>query len=171
MQVVDSLNSGHRRMKPDQATSWLPARTKLTMRKIDVRWTKILLLVSALACGTALLLAARSQAAGPAPITPPQTESAHATTTSTETFNGIVTDTRCGAKHSAKVGLSAADCTRACVHAGEHFALVDGEKSYILVGEPLALKRVAGDRVKVAGTLNGNTIAVASVAELDPKAE
>jgi hypothetical protein len=139
------------------------------MRKIKVRWwTKILLLVCALACGTAFLLAARSQSAGPAPITQQQTESANAPT---ETFSGIVTDTHCGAKHSAKVGLSAADCTRACVHAGEHFALVDGEKAYTLAGDPAALKRVAGDRVKVAGTLNGNTIAVFSVAELDPKAE
>jgi hypothetical protein len=142
------------------------------MRKIKVRGSiKILLLVSAVACGTALFLAARSQAAGPAPITPQQTESAHAPTTPTETFTGMVTDTRCGAKHSAKVGLSAADCTRACVHAGEHFALVDGEKAYTLAGDPAALKHLAGERVKVAGTLNGNTIAVVSVTELDPKAE
>lgn len=142
------------------------------MRKIELRGsTTILLLVFALACGTALLLAARSQAASPAPTMPQQTESAHTPTTPTATFNGIVTDTRCGAKHSAKVGLSAADCTRACVHAGEHFALVDGEKAYTLEGDPVALKHLAGDRVKIAGTLSGNTIAVVSVAELDPKAE
>ena len=130
-----------------------------------------MLLVFALACGTALLLAARSPSVAPAPITQQQTESSHAATTPTETFNGIVTDTHCGAKHSAKAGLSAADCTRACVHAGERFALVDGEKAYTLAGDPAALKRLAGDRVKVAGTLSGNTIAVVSVAELNPKAE
>jgi hypothetical protein len=142
------------------------------MRKIKLRlWAEILPVVCALACGTAILLAARSNYAGPTSTTPQQTESGHASATPTETFNGIVTDTRCGAKHSSKVGLSAADCTRACVHAGEHFALVDGEKAYTLEGDPAALKHLAGDRVKVAGTLNGNTIAVISVAELDPKAE
>jgi hypothetical protein len=142
------------------------------MRKTKLRsGTKILFLVCAIACGTAFLLAARRQAAGPAPATPQQTESAPASATSTAIFSGIVTDTHCGAKHSAKVGLSAADCTRACVHAGEYFALVDGEKAYTLAGDPVALKHLAGDRVKVAGTLNGNTIAVVSVSELDPKAE
>jgi uncharacterized low-complexity protein len=142
------------------------------MRKINLRlWIKILLLVCALACGTAILLAAHSNSARPAPTTVQQTESAHASATPTQTFNGIVTDTRCGAKHSAKVGLSAADCTRACVHAGEHFALVDGEKAYTLTGDSAALKRLAGARVKVAGTLTGNIIAVVSVAEPDPRAE
>jgi|SRR5579872_314870 len=136
------------------------------MRKIRVRWwAEIFLLVCALACAMALLFASRSEAAGPAPRSSEQTETVHASTAPIEKFDGMVTDTRCGAKHSSKVGLSAADCTRACVHAGEHFALVDGEKSYILIGDSAALKRLAGSRVKVAGTLNGNTIAVVSVAE------
>jgi len=78
-------------------------------------------------------------------------------------YEGIVSDTRCGAKHSAKIGLSAGDCTRVCVHSGEKFALVDGDKLYVLEGEGPALKRVAGERVKVAGTLSGNTITVSSV--------
>jgi hypothetical protein len=141
------------------------------MRKINLRlWTKILLLVCALACGTVILLAARSNSARPAP-TAQQTESGDASATATATFNGIVTDTRCGAKHSARIGLDAADCTRACVHAGERFALVDGDKAYILTGDSVALKHLAGARVRVAGTLNGDTITVVSVAELDPKAE
>ena len=80
-----------------------------------------------------------------------------------QTYEGIITDTRCGAKHSATVGMSAADCTRACVHSGESFALVDGETAYRLKGDQAALKRAAGERVKVVGTLDGNTISVASV--------
>jgi hypothetical protein len=60
--------------------------------------------------------------------------------------------------------MSAADCTRACVHSGERFALVDGEKTYILEGDEAALKRMAGQRVKIVGTLNGGTISVSSVA-------
>jgi hypothetical protein len=80
-----------------------------------------------------------------------------------QTYEGIITDTRCGAKHSATVGMSAADCTRACVHSGESFALVDGETTYRLKGDQAALKRAAGERVKVIGTLDGNTISVSSV--------
>jgi hypothetical protein len=142
------------------------------MRKIKVRfWTKILLLVSALACGVALLLAARREPVQPIPPNNQLAEPAHSSTVSTETFEGIVTDTHCGAKHSAKVGLSAADCTRACVHGGEHFALVDGEKTYVLHGELERLKRMAGERAAIAGNLNGNTIEVVSVAEANPKSE
>ena len=85
-----------------------------------------------------------------------------------ENYEGIVTDTHCGAKHSAAVGLSAADCTRACVHSGESFALVDGEKTYRLKGDEAALKRVAGERVKLAGTLTDNTISVGSVSPSAP---
>lgn len=80
-----------------------------------------------------------------------------------QTYDGMITDSHCGAKHSATIGLAAADCTRVCVHAGNEFALVDGEKVYVLTGDRDALKRVAGQRVKIVGTLNGNTIAVAGV--------
>lgn len=78
-------------------------------------------------------------------------------------YEGMITDTRCGAKHSAAIGMTAADCTRVCVHGGERFALVDGDALYILEGEPAALKRLAGQRVRVVGTLNGNKISVVSV--------
>jgi hypothetical protein len=84
-------------------------------------------------------------------------------TVAVQTYEGVVTDTRCGAKHTPAVPESAADCTRACVHAGEHFALVDGEKVYVLEGETELLKRAAGERVTLAGTLNGHTISVTSV--------
>jgi hypothetical protein len=80
-----------------------------------------------------------------------------------QTYEGIITDAHCGAKHSATVGMGAAECTRLCVHSGEHFALVDGDKTYTLEGNDAALKRMAGQRVKVLGTLSGQTISVASV--------
>jgi hypothetical protein len=34
---------------------------------------------------------------------------------------------------------------------------------YVLRGQPEALKRVAGQRVEVVGTLNGNVISVVSI--------
>jgi hypothetical protein len=80
-----------------------------------------------------------------------------------QTYDGVITDTHCGAKHSAPLAETAAECTRVCVHSGDRFALVDGDKMYVLEGEPAALKRAAGERVRIAGTLNGNTISVTSV--------
>jgi len=78
-------------------------------------------------------------------------------------YEGVITDTRCGAKHTAALAETAADCTRICVHSGEKFALVDGDKMYTLQGESEVLKRSAGERVKVMGTLTGKTISVVSV--------
>jgi hypothetical protein len=87
---------------------------------------------------------------------------------SLQSYEGIVTDTKCGAKHSTSVGKDAADCTRVCVHGGEQFALVDGDKAFVLACESARLKRVAGERVKILGTLNANTISVASVVSPAP---
>src|SRR5260370_30862552 len=67
-----------------------------------------------------------------------------------ESYEGMITDTHCGAKHSAALGMAAADCTRACVHGGEQFALVDGDSVYVLEGDREALKRVAGAPRRVA---------------------
>lgn len=82
---------------------------------------------------------------------------------SQQTYEGVVTDTHCGAKHSAAISKTAADCTRACVHGGAEFALVDGDTIYRLDGELMLLKRVAGQRVKVVGTLTGDRLKVASI--------
>jgi hypothetical protein len=82
----------------------------------------------------------------------------------THAYEGMITDTRCVAKHSAAIGLAAADCTRVCVHGGEQFALVDGDNVYVLEGDLPALKRMAGERVRIFGAINGNKISVSSVA-------
>ena len=82
---------------------------------------------------------------------------------SQQTYEGIVTDTHCGAKHSAAIGKTATDCARACVHGGAEFALVDGDTIYRLDGELMLLKRLAGQRVKVVGTLNGGKLKVTSI--------
>jgi hypothetical protein len=83
-----------------------------------------------------------------------------------ETYEGMITDTRCGAKHSASIGMTAADCTRVCVHGGEQFALLDGDSVYVLDGDPAALKQLAGQRVRIVGTLNGHKISVETAAAL-----
>jgi hypothetical protein len=83
-----------------------------------------------------------------------------------QNYEGVITDARCGAKHSAVFGDTAADCTLRCVRAGEQFLLVDGNSSYLLEGDSQALKQAAGQRVKVAGTLNGGKISVTSIVTL-----
>jgi hypothetical protein len=137
-------------------------------------WIGTFLLVSAFVCISALLFAAFGPGAGRAVTeahpsqaseeSPPLQSSA----SEAQNYDGVITDTRCGAKHAAAIAQSAADCTRACVHGGERFALVDGDKRYILQGEPEALKHAAGERVRIVGTLSGNTILVASVVAAAP---
>jgi hypothetical protein len=81
-----------------------------------------------------------------------------------KTYEGVVTCSRCGAKHSADLGKTAADCTRDCVHSGAAFALVDGDKTYQLEGDADLLRKAAGQRARIHGVVRGNTLKVSSVA-------
>jgi hypothetical protein len=142
--------------------------------KVSRFWIEIIALSSAVACGLALLLAtfgaataadetglrpedssSEAASAGPAVVASAQAEG--------QTFEGMVTDTHCGAKHEAAIGKTASDCTRVCVHGGAQFALVNGDKIYVLSGDLERLKRSAGQRSRVKGTLNGDTIVVSSI--------
>ncbi|MGC1372829.1 MAG: hypothetical protein WA824_11895 [Candidatus Sulfotelmatobacter sp.] len=49
---------------------------------------------------------------------------------STQTFTGKVSDSMCSAHHQE--GIPPADCVRACVKHGAHYALVVGDKVYTL---------------------------------------
>ena len=80
----------------------------------------------------------------------------------TSTFTGEIGDAMCGAKHMSG---TAAECTRACVKQGSAYALVVGDKVYKLKGgDAAALDKLAGEKATVTGTLDGDTISVASVA-------
>ncbi len=136
----------------------------MNMKMTKVRfWIEMLALASVMACALALFLATLGAAAGAATAEPESGPPPRASAAATQSYEGIITDSHCGARHSATVGMAAADCTRVCVRSGETFALVDGDKTYTLEGEPAALKRVAGQRVKIVGTLNGKTISVAAI--------
>ena len=86
--------------------------------------------------------------------------------TSTATFDGMITDARCGARHAKDSNKSPAECSRMCVRRGEQYLLVDGEKRYTLHGNPQVIERLAGQRVKVFGKLEGQTIQVSSAKPL-----
>jgi hypothetical protein len=80
-------------------------------------------------------------------------------------FTGEVGDAMCGRKHMEG---TPAECTRTCVEHGSKYALIVGEKIYILdTTDKTALATLdqqAGKTASVTGTLNGDTIEVSSVA-------
>jgi hypothetical protein len=80
------------------------------------------------------------------------------------TFAGVVTDSRCGARHLRNSHLSPAECARGCVRKGASYVLVDGEHRYTLTGKEEILSKLAGTRVNVTGTRQGDTILVNSAA-------
>jgi hypothetical protein len=127
-------------------------------------WIEMLALASVVACVLALFLATLGAAAGAAGTEAESSQPEHSSAVPPQSYEGIITDSHCGAKHSPAAGMAAADCTRACVRSGETFVLVDGDKTYTLEGEAAALKRVAGQRANIIGTLDGKTISVTTVA-------
>jgi hypothetical protein len=79
-------------------------------------------------------------------------------------FSGMITDSRCGARHRMNSGKTSGECARACARGGSIYVLVDGEVVHALEGDPYLLGRLAGERVQIVGMLEGSTIKVESVA-------
>jgi hypothetical protein len=78
------------------------------------------------------------------------------------TYTGMVTCSQCGARHPAASAKTAADCSRTCVRSGAQFALVQGERTYLLNGDVAPLKKLAGQRATIVGAMSGNTITISS---------
>jgi hypothetical protein len=82
-----------------------------------------------------------------------------------QAFTGEVGDAMCGKQHMEG---TPAECTRTCVSKGSKYALIVGEKVYILDATDKAalatLDQQAGKNATVTGTLNGDTIEVNAVA-------
>jgi len=122
-------------------------------------WIEIVVLGTAVALMLALLFATLGAAASAA-----SGEHESAGSNAQQAFEGMVTCSKCGAKHSASLDHSASACVRICIHAGANFALVDDDSLYFLEGDQIALKKVAGQRARITGVLNGRTIKVAFAA-------
>lgn len=82
-----------------------------------------------------------------------------------QTFSGIITDLRCGAKHT-DIEKSAAECTRVCVRDGSKYLLVNGDKNYEITGDPVQISQLAGQRVKLTGALAAGRIKITSATAL-----
>jgi hypothetical protein len=78
-------------------------------------------------------------------------------------YTGIISDSMCGARHVKHPNLDSANCTRECVRTGAKYTLINGDKSYFLRGDFAALAQFAGERAKVTGSLDGNTIKVSAI--------
>ena len=80
-----------------------------------------------------------------------------------QTFVGNISDAMCGLKHGME-GKSDAECTLGCVKMGSKFVLADTavQKVYQLSDQKKP-EAFAGKKVKVTGTLNGETIEVSSI--------
>ena len=78
-----------------------------------------------------------------------------------KSWTGTVSDSNCGAKH-AKASSDAEGCVEKCVSGGAKYVLVSKGKVY-QVDDQDKFKGLGGKSVKVAGTLSGDTITVASV--------
>ena len=77
------------------------------------------------------------------------------------TFVGSIGDSMCGAKHS--MGGSDKECTLGCIKEGSKYILIGaGDKIYQLSDQKTP-EQFAGARVKVTGTLSGDTITVTSI--------
>ena len=120
-------------------------------------WIEILLLGTAIAVALALLIATLGAAAGEAA----QEDSL---STTQQSYDGMVTCSRCGARHSGVLGHTAADCARNCVRGGASFVLVKPDVTYVLDGDLGVLGGLAGRRARVVGELNGRTIRISSAA-------
>ena len=131
-------------------------------------WIEIVALGTASACALALVIACVG-AAGVAIAGRPQSSPALATqaalgkaaesspasslTTVSRVREGMVTCSRCGAKHSARSAVRPpwTAALRACVAGLRRSVLVDGENIYPLDAPPHRLKKVAGQRSRIVG--------------------
>ncbi|OFV95130.1 MAG: hypothetical protein A3F68_10690 [Acidobacteria bacterium RIFCSPLOWO2_12_FULL_54_10] len=77
-----------------------------------------------------------------------------------QTLEGTVTDASCGMKHKM---ADAKACTLACAKNGG-YALVVGDKVYKLEGKEADIAKLAGEKAKVTGTVDGMTVKVSSIA-------
>jgi hypothetical protein len=78
-----------------------------------------------------------------------------------DTFTGVISDEKCGTKHTA---LNAADlaCIQKCVDTGSEAVLISGDKVYKITVQQAA-KTFAGKKVSVLGTVKGDTIDMQSI--------
>jgi len=81
----------------------------------------------------------------------------------TKTFVGNISDAMCGLKHMMP-GKSDKECTLECVKAGSKYVLADVANGKVYqLSDQKKPEEFAGQKVKVTGTLKGDTINVTAI--------
>ena len=81
----------------------------------------------------------------------------------TKVFIGNISDSMCGLTHMMP-GKSAKDCTLECVKSGSKYVLADSAKGKVYqLTDQKSPEKFAGQKVKVTGTLQGDTINVTAI--------
>jgi len=73
-----------------------------------------------------------------------------------QTFNGVITDTMCGANHKPMNVTPDSKCVLECVKHGSKYALLTGNNVYVLSDQQTP-EKFAAQKVKVTGVLYGKT--------------
>jgi hypothetical protein len=85
----------------------------------------------------------------------------------TETINGTISDSFCGASHAkmtAGKNMTDRDCALACLKAGAQYVFVSNGRVYKISNQKMAdLQKGAGESVRVTGNVNGDTITVTTL--------
>ena len=79
-----------------------------------------------------------------------------------KSFTGVITDEMCGNDHKMMNVSPDSKCVSDCVKAGSKYVLLSETKIYKL-SDQAASAKFPGQKVKVTGTLAGDTITVKSV--------
>ncbi len=128
----------------------------------DKAWVRLLsycvVLVLAGSLAVAMLLAGATLAFG----------FGHASATASQdspliTVSGVISDSRCGPRHATDAHKSPAECARLCSRRGAQYVVVNGDTTYLLTGSRTSFDAFAGQRTELSGTLEGNTLKVASI--------
>ena len=83
-------------------------------------------------------------------------------------LTGVLTDSRCRGHHPSASKMTSADCTLFCVKQGASWALVDGDAVYTLKGDSPSFNKLAGQRVKLTGSIDNKNIDVQSIEPISP---
>ena len=79
-----------------------------------------------------------------------------------KSFTGVITDEMCGNDHKMMNVSPDSKCVTDCVKAGSKYVLLTGTKIYKLTDQTTPAK-FPSQKVKVTGTLSGDTITVKSI--------
>lgn len=138
--------------------------TQGALMKQNRFWLSLIALCVTVACAAAIVLAIVSATTALAVTTrePSSTEARAETSERQKVLKGVVSDTSCSARHVSE-DKTAADCVRVCVRHGAQYALISGERVYLLDGNLAEFDQLAGQRTEVVGLLEGDLLTVRSI--------